>query len=497
MAMEDSACLALSETQSEGIEVERAEVVDVAGDLPAFCRLTGVFSPSIGFEMRLPMDNWNQRFLMSGCGAYCGEVEPDRKGYSNSINYALKRGYAATTTDSGHQSRRTETSWAYNNPEAERLYAHAWVPLAAAASRKILEAFYGEQERYAYFSGCSNGGRTALKVAQQYPDLFDGIASGCPTVSLTEAAGIQGVFLDRTLVDAQGEPILHADKVPMLAQAVIHRCDSLDGLTDGLVSAPETCDFDPEWLKCDDDAADTGCLTLAEIDLVKKLYAGAVDSRGSSLHSGMSYGSEPYWAKSLVGTTESGKLYLADFGSNFLRYLGFEQDPGSGYSSSQFDLDRDIPKLAFMGSLYNVGQPGLMPLQESGGKLLMYQGMADPVIVYQQAVGFYRQVVSEAGTPETAQQYFRLFLIPGADHCWAMTGVAPDLFDPLMVLEQWVELGQAPDRIDAVQHSEIGSAEGLGPVLRSRPLCPYPQVARYTGSGSAYSASSFSCVASK
>jgi len=493
-AQEDSDCTALARVSFAGIQVATAEAVASAHDFPAYCRVIGKFEPSIGFEMRMPMDSWNQRFLMSGCGAYCGEVEPDRKGYANSINYALKRGYAATTTDSGHQAGRTDTSWAFNNREAERLYAHGWVPLAAAGSHLILEAFYGARERYSYFSGCSNGGRTALKVAQLYPDLFDGIASGCPTVNLTEAAGIQGVFLDRTLVDGDGELILRAEKIPMLSQAVRDRCDSLDGLTDGLVSDPKACDFDPELLKCHKDTDDIGCLTTAEVRQIRSLYAGAVDSRGKSLHYGMPYGSEPYWEKSLVGATDSGQHYLADFGSNFLRYLGFEQDPGHEYSSSQFDLDRDIPQLAFMGSLYNVGEPRLKRLQHSDGKLLMYHGMADPLIMYQQSVGFYNQVVGEAGSPEKVDEFFRLFLIPGSDHCWANTGLAPDLFDPLEVLERWVEMGQAPKRIDAIQHADTGASEGVGPVLRSRPLCPYPEISRYTGAGSAYSASSFECA---
>lgn len=495
LGMESSACSNLADTKIENVRLDTIEMVAPSEAIPAYCRLVGEISPSIGFEMRLPIQAWNQRFLVSGCGAYCGEVEPDRRGYSNSINYALKRGYAALTTDSGHQAGRTQTSWAYNNAEAEQLYAHAWVPLATAASRELLKAFYGKPERYSYFSGCSNGGRTALKVAQLYPELFDGIASGCPTVSLTDAAGIQGVFLDRTLVDARGELILQAEKIPMLAQAVVYKCDQLDGLTDGIVSTPALCDFKPESLQCEDDSGSFGCLTAVEVDLVKRLYAGAIDSQGNALHYGMSHGSEPYWATSLVGATETGRHYLAEFGSNFLRYLGLEPDPGPGYHSNQFDLDRDIAKLENAGRLFNIIEPDLDKLRESGGKLLMYQGQADPVILYQQVEEFYEAVVIEAGSAEAVNEYFRFFLIPGADHCWATTGYAPDLFDPLQVLEEWVEAGQAPDRIIALQYAEIGAAEGAGPLLRSRPLCRYPQVARYTGHGSAYSAQNFVCVA--
>lgn len=487
-------CAAIAAAPPPGVQVNTTEVVTDREDLPAFCRVAGVIAPSVGFEMRLPVENWNGRFLMSGCGAFCGSVDADRKGYANSINYALRRGYAATTTDSGHQSSRTDTSWAYNNPQAEQLYAHGWVPLAAAASRAILEAFYSERERYAYFSGCSNGGRTALKVAQLYPDLFDGIASGAPGINATYAAGVLGVFFDRTLVDKQGQLILRADKVPLLSQAVRDRCDHLDGLIDGIISDPARCDFKPESLRCADDSDTTGCLVKAELEQLEALYAGVTDSQGTSIYFGLPLGSEPYWSRWLLGATAEGKPHVTDLGTNFLRYLGFEQDPGPDYHSSEFDLDQDIPKLAATGELFNATDPDLSELQQSGGKLLMYHGLADPLTFPQESTRYYESVVKQMKPATPLDDFYRLFLIPGADHCWGVTGLAPDLFDPLQVLEQWVEQGQAPDNIEAVQHAGVGSAEGTGTILRTRPLCPYPQQARYKGAGSTFAADSFSCV---
>ena len=487
-------CVAIASSSLDGVRVDIAEVISERQDLPPFCRIAGEIEPSIGFETRLPMKDWNGKFLMSGCGAYCGEVLPDRKGYSNSVNYAVKRGYAATTTDSGHQASSTDTSWAYNNRGAEVLYAHAWVPLADAASRKLILAFYSESERYSYFSGCSNGGRTALKVAQLYPQLFDGIASGCPTINLMEAAGIQGVFLDRTLVDDKGELILRAEKIPMLSQAVRNSCDSPDGLTDGLVSDPSACDFNPETLQCADDDLAESCLTAREVEEIKRLYAGAHDSQGKALYFGLPYGSEPYWARSLVGENELGQHYLADFGTNFLRYLSFEDDPGPDYHSGLFDLDEDIPKLEEMGRLFNATSPDLSGLQRAGGKLLMYHGLADTLIMYQQSVDFYASVTNNLATAKEVREFFRLFLIPGADHCWGMTGYAPDLFDPLLVLEKWVESGEIPERIKAIQYAESSDGEGDGQVLRSRALCPYPKRGQFIGSGSPFAAENFDCV---
>ncbi|MDE0064900.1 MAG: tannase/feruloyl esterase family alpha/beta hydrolase, partial [Gammaproteobacteria bacterium] len=188
----ETRCTELPSRPPGGVRIEVAEVVRNRDDLGRFCRIAGTISPDIRFEMRAPTRDWNRRFLLSGCGGYCGELITERKGYSNSINYALKRGYAAATTDSGHRGNAIDTTWAHNNPDLEKLFAIDWVPLAAAASRALLERLYGRNERFSYFAGCSNGGRTAAKIAQEYPSLFDGIASGCGAFNLANAA-VQGV----------------------------------------------------------------------------------------------------------------------------------------------------------------------------------------------------------------------------------------------------------------------------------------------------------------
>ena len=417
----------------------------------------------------------------------------ERKGYSNSINYALKRGYAAATTDSGHRGNAIDATWAYNRPDLEKLFAIDWVPLAAAASRALLELVYGRNERFAYFAGCSNGGRTAAKIAQEYPSLFDGIASGCGAFDLANAA-VQGVWLDRTLVDADGNLILRENKLPPLAEAVRNRCDTLDGLADGIVSDPFACDFDPAELQCDIGTDEPGCLTAAEVAEVRALYDGARDGTGRRLHAGLPRGSEHYWGRWLIGPSVSGEPHVKDLGSNYLRYMGLEPDPGADYHSRDFDLDRDIPRLAGMARLYNATNPDLRRLQRAGGKLLMYHGLADALVVPQESIDYFESVVEEFGSLEAVNAFFRLFLIPGADHCWGVTGHAPDLFDPLEVLEKWVEEGVPPDRIDASQHAQVGERIGFGPLLRTRPLCSYPERARYTGEGTLDSAESFVCV---
>ena len=486
-------CTELPSAPLAGVRIETAELVVDRDDLGEFCRIRGTIAPDIRFEMRAPHRNWNGRFLLSGCGGYCGELITERKGYSNSINYALKRGYAATTTDSGHRGNAIDTRWAYDNPALEELFAIEWVPLAAAASRSLLNLLYGREERFAYFAGCSNGGRTAAKIAQEYPDLFDGIASGCGAFDLAKAA-IQGVWLDRTLVDSNGDLVLREHKLPRLAEAVRDRCDGLDGLVDGIVSDPFACEFDPAELLCDGAGGDADCLTAAEVDEVRALYDGARDSSGRHLHPGLPYGSEHYWGRWLIGPTGSGEPHVKDLGSNYLRYMGFEQDPGPDYHSRDFDLDRDIPRLAHMARLYNATDPDLRGLRAAGTRLLMYHGLADALVVPQESIEYFESVVEEFGSLEAVNEFFRLFLIPGADHCWGVTGYAPDLFDPLKVLEQWVEEGLVPERIEARQHAAVGERIGFGPLLRTRPLCPYPATARYIGEGSPDTAENFICT---
>jgi len=487
------ACTGLPDGNWEGITISVAETVRGSGDRPDYCRIIGTVAPSVGFELRLPERHWNGRFLMSGCGAYCGEILADRDGYANAINFALERGYAVAKSDSGHQGSRVRTVWAMDNPTGEVLYAHAWVPLATDAARRILRKYYGRAERFAYFAGCSNGGRTALRVAQSYPALYDGIVSGCPTIDLAGAAGLQGLWLTRVLQSADGELLLTPDKIPLLAEAVRDRCDHLDGLRDRIISRPEACDFDPASLLCEQGGDGTGCLTQAEATAAAQLYRGVIDKTGHQVYPGLPYGSEPYWQQSIVGTTNSGHWYLAELGNDFFRYLAFPDDPGADYSADDFSLEHDLAELEFSRELFNADSTDLSSFRASGGKLLLYHGLADPIIVPQQSIDYYRAVIERMGSRQTVQEFFRLFLIPGADHCWAMTGEAPDLFDPLQVIEEWVEQDKPPRQIKAYQFLDDGKRVTGRQPLRTRPLCPYPLRARYDGQGSPFVAQSFVC----
>lgn len=491
----DARCSTFALGDLPDLELRSATVEELPGRRLRYCRLAGVFAHSIGFEMRLPMQGWNQRLLLSGCGAYCGEVLPEQDGYANAINFALERGYAATITDAGHQGSRVRTDWARDDRQAEVLYAHAWVPIAASASRALVRKFYGRAERYAYFSGCSNGGRTALKVAQRYPDLFDGVVSGCPTIDLAGAAGLQGLWLDRTLIDAAGGSSLRDDKVSLLTAAVLDRCDGQDGLLDRIISQPFECDFDPGSLACPSGSAEAGCLSTSEIEAVRRLYAGVTNSQGERLYPGLPRGSEPYWITSIVATDGAGRRLLGELGNDYFRYLGFDRDPGDAYTTADFDLDRDLPLLEPMRQLFNANDTDLSAFRRAGGKLLLHHGLADPIVVPDVSIAYYERVMEASAGQAKVQDFFRLFLVPGADHCWAVAGRAPDLFDPLQVMERWVEQGVAPEYIVAYQYEDSGKIVNSRPAKRTRPLCPYPLQARYTGRGTPLEARNFVCEA--
>lgn len=496
-AADSAKCESLIEARIPGVVLSESRLLAAEGELPARCLVAGTVSPSIGFEMYLPAESWNGRFLLAGCGAFCGQSRiPRGPGYSNTVDFAIKRGYAATQADAGHQGRSsTDTTWARNDPAAQVLYAHAWVPLASAASRAIIRAYYDAGEEFSYFSGCSNGGRTAAKVAQLYPSLFHGIASGAPGINATYAAGVQGIWWDRSLVDGTGRLALTADRVPILSNAVLAQCDGADGLVDSIVSRPDDCPFDPEVLRCKNDAAPDECLTSSELEAVKKLYAGPRTSSGQQLYPGVPLGSEPYWPRWLVGPVDGTRPHIAELGTNFLRSFGLPEDPGPGYTSDKFDLDRDIPRLEVSGRLYNATNPDLSVFARTGGKLLMYHGLADALTLPVESTRYYESVVSAMGGRERLDPFYRLFLVPGMDHCWGVTGLAPDIFDPLAVLEKWVEHGEPPAQIVATQYATNDERMGHGTIVRTRPLCPYPLEAQYTGVGSVDSAQSYHCAA--
>lgn len=456
-----------------------SEVVDAAGDMPAYCRVKGTIKPTIGFEMRLPLSGWNGNYYQAGCGGFCGQLTPNTPGYANGIVESVKRGYASMHTDSGHPGvTQADSAWAVGNRQALELYAHRWIPLAHAAGLAITRSFYGRDPKYRYKVGCSNGGRTGLMAAQLYPTLFDGIIIGCPGVDMVMMGSAFGAWKLKTNRD-DSAPILTKDfirKLPYLIRAVEAQCDKLDGVVDGLIARPLACKPDYSKIKtCAKGeagaASPSDCLTAQEKQVVRQWHGGPKDSKGRKLFGGMPVGSEDYWkAWYLRPQSEAVGTQLAD---GFTRHI--VSDPKyPDFSASNFNFDTDPARLNRDFSFLNANNVDLSAFKAAGGKIIMWHGMADALVVPTQTVDYYDRVLKSMGGASKVQPFFRFFMAPGLGHCWEIPSRnAPEDFDPLAAIEDWVERGKAPDEILATPSKRQGNSLSITEIrYRPYPLQP-------------------------
>lgn len=479
-------CELLAGLKIENVNLLSATKIDATGDLPAHCRVLGYVRPAINFEIRLPAQNWNGKFYMSGCGGFCGTLDSDRPGFTNAMNYGLRRNYAVSTMDSGHWGTSVlDGRWAYNNRLAEIDWGSRAVNETAKATKVIIRAHYGDPQKKSYFVGCSTGGRMAALEAQRFPDDFDGIISGAPALDYTGLVATHFAWLVQANTGADGKDILNSAKVPMIRDAVAKQC----GDTNGLVTDPAACTFQPASLICKP-GQNSECLTEAEAKVVEKWYDGAKNSKGEQVFpGGLPKGSEPYWPLWVSGLDPVGGKLIYGFGADFLRYMAFQDDPGERYKAADFDFDKDPPRLSFMGAIYNAMNPDLSKFKARGGKMLMYHGLADPIVTPQNTLDYYAAAEKAAGG--NVADTFRLFMIPGMDHCGIPGQVGPGIteagFDPVTALEKWVEDGVAPDALPTSKVDKDGR------VLWTRPVCALPRRATYSGTGDVNNAASYRC----
>ena len=499
-----------------GAQVKEAEVlssvaIEGRGGLPAHCRVRGVIVPAINFELRLPLEDWNGKFYMAGCGGFCGGLEVERPGFANSMNYGLKRGYAAATMDGGHWgSGVTDGRWALNDRIGETDWAWRAVTETARVAKTLLHAFYGRPQSRAYFAGCSTGGRMALMEAQRFPADFDGIIAGAPALDYTRLVATHFAWLTQANWRDDGSEILARGKVEAVGAAVLDACDALDGATDRLIDDPRRCHWQPAALACaagksgpervagpdggrSETEAGSVCLASEEVAVLEKWYGGARDSRGSQLYpGGVPRGSEPYWPLWLTGapgTRNPPPVPL--FARDFLRYMAFAHDPGEDFDTRDFDFDRDPARLEHMAALYDAEQADLGEFQRRGGKLIVYHGWADPIVTPLRTVEYFEAVQAASGGVQSVSAFARLFMLPGFDHCGVQSGPGANDqgFDPLSALEAWVEQGVAPESILTERRDATGATQW------SRPVCAYPRVARLRPGGNAGVPGDFQCAA--
>ena len=498
----DQACASLSELALPQTRITRAESIHVNGahavpgtengiglSAPvqvhrSFCRVAGVVEPAIQFEVWMPLENWNGRFQGLGLGAFWGALP------YGGMAQSLEKGYAVGGTDTGHQSRPDDGTWAMSGGVLNTVivadWAHRGIHEMTVKSKAIVEKLYGRPAQHSYFTGCSSGGYQALTEAQRYPTDYDGILAGAPANYLTHLQAAQLSFGLSMHVDPAANIEKPIDKLPMLHKAVLDTCDAPDGAKDGLIENPAACRFDPAELACKGNDAAT-CLTPPQVQAVKRIYTDIRRSDGTKIFPGFPHGSELNW--NLMGGNYLGSTGQVAFAEKFYRYFVF-QDPNWSYAT--MNLERDVAYAdQHMGKLMNSIDADLRPFRDRGGKLLQYHGWADWGITPYSSIDYFNTVVSTVGgstsdaAREEVQKFHRLFLMPGVSHCRG--GEGPDTFDGLGALVAWVERGEAPARIEAAKVVD-------GQPVRTRPLCPYPQVARYNGSGSIDAAASFECV---
>ena len=466
----------------------KTEVAKLTPDSPDACMVEGYVTPNIGIRMALPLTGWNGRFFQGGCGGSCGNAR------LSWCDEPITRGYACLSTDMGHTSGGLDWTWADNNLQAMADFGFRATHRATLAGKAIVEAYYHSAPKFSYFQGCSTGGRQAMVAAQNFPWDFDGIIAGAPAINWTGAGmGLWwNVMANRR---KGGGQILQEADIRLLHAAVVEKCDALDGLKDGIIGDPRECKFDPAVLQCKTENA-SACLSPEKVEAVRKIYAGPHTSDGKPLYTGSAQpGSELNWLAPYIGVDGKPAVY-AGFIGNQWQFAGFSPSPGPSWDPARFDFDKDYQRLGLVEPLLSGSNPDLRKFKARGGKLIGYQGYDDQSIVPLNFIDYYETATRTMGGLSQTQDFFRLFMIPGMNHC--LGGVGADAVNYLDYLEKWVENGQAPDIMIGTHVKAVAGATRsmLFPIPAekvefTRPHFPYPAQARYKGSGNPNDAANF------
>lgn len=471
------ACESLAERVSPTASITLAKIIDrgrftptgstqTLAKLPPFCRVVAHLSPSddsnIGAEIWLPTSGWNGKLLAVGSGGWGGTIAYE------AMAGALRRGYATSATDDGNTGQGAR--FISGHPQKFVDFAYRAEHETILEAKGLIQAFYGRETRHAYWYGCSGGGREGLIQAYRYPEELDGIIAGDPANMRRNAWALW--LAAQTFKDPAAT--IPPAKYPMIHRAVLDACDANDGLRDGLISEPASCHVDFEILRCK--AADAAnCLTPRQVQSAQAMISPATTPAGQVLFPRLEPGTELRWDR-LAGGPSPAELFLDQF-----RYVVY-QDPNWDWRS--FDLERDAARANAVDKDIDELDPHLAAFARHGGKLLIYHGWADQQVAPGSSIEFYQSALELSADSARSSDWIRLFMVPGMGHCTG--GEGPDTFDKVSLIEHWVEEGKAPARIVAA-HSTAGKID------RTRPLCPYPQVARYNGTGSIDEASNFTC----
>jgi feruloyl esterase len=488
-ATPNKSCESLSAFKTPEIVSISARVVAATADTPHHCRVVGMIKPEVAFEVNLP-DRWNRRFYMSGNGGLAGQpvdapMNPER-------DTVLTNGFVMARTNTGHDNRKEPSgTFILSNPQKAIDYAYRAVHVTADTAKKIAIEYYAKPISFSYWNSCSNGGRQGLLEAQRFPEDFDGIVANAPWVDQTGFT-IGAIWNQKALTEVP----VPLEKIALVAQRAMAKCDEVDGLKDSLIDDPRKCSFDPtrDVPACSAGADSPDCLTPPQAATLKKIYGGPV-SKGKAFSGGFMVGSEQIttgangamasaWANAIIATQPDAKPADFNLAEGVFKYLVLDP-PQPNYDTLSLDFDNAPGTVTRWSKLADAKDADLSKFSKRGGKLIMTYGWADQILQPLMGVNYYESVMAK---DRRAADFARLFMVPGMTHCEG--GIGPDRNDAVTAVIDWVEKGKAPDQI-------IASKVTNGQIVRTRPLCPYPQVARYKGQGSIDDAANFSCVAPK
>ncbi|WP_250475220.1 tannase/feruloyl esterase family alpha/beta hydrolase [Caballeronia sp. GAFFF1] len=485
------ASLDISDVGGAGSSITSATVTaaTINGATVNFCTVKGTLAPSNTFEVALPVDSWTQRFAELGCGGLCGNLSDPTKQSSFSFSYTCplvqQGGFVTAATDMGHSGQ--DSSWT-TDPQKQADFAYRGQHITTLAAKKLIQTYYGQAQKYSYFVGCSDGGREALMAAQRYPSDYNGVVAGAPAAHFQVQNSLYhgwSVESNSTTGTSAGKAVLYADKAAVLHKAVVAACGGQSGAPDGLIADPRTCHFDPATIQCGANASDTSsCLTAAEVATATKIYTGPTDATtGVRMLAGApQYGSEVNWPGVELPTSKSTDApvpvtslfsYMIVSGAYNLIFTGSPTTPNIdtfGYRDASFYpnyLQANHP-------LNDATNPDLSAFKKAGGKLILWHGWADQHISPLFTIAYYQAVQNTMGAA-SASEFTRLYLVPGVGHCGGGEGF-PNI-DLVSQITGWVEHGSSPNAVMTYQ------TDSSDKVTATRPVYPYPAVAKYTGSG--------------
>lgn len=477
-----------------------------------YCRVTGYVEPMVKFEVRLPLTGWTQRFVQTGCGGLCGSL--NIRLINTDGCYPANHGeMVLASTDMGHTGGM-DGKFGERDYRLRIDFAYRGVHVTTLAAKALIRAYYGQSAKYSYFAGCSDGGREALMEAERFPEDFNGITAGAPAMNFTTQNTFYHGWNAVKNASVNGQPILTADKLPILHKAVLQACDASDGLKDGLISDPLSCRFDPAILECKARQDEKTCLTHTQVQAVRDIYSGAHDAEGNKLVlSGPLPGSELAWLGVFVPRAGETRIMSSIISTSSLKYLVYEENPLADYTLADLKFSRkSFLETTQLHGLYDATDPDLSNFANSGGKLILWHGLADPHISPLNTIAYYMAMNEVMGKAKLLT-FARLYLFPGGYHCEG--GEGPFTFDLMSAIMAWVERGDAPFAIiashlpEALSESIAGvpnvmtgrlpvavdPQEAAGGALkadRTGPVFPYPLTAVYRGSGSINDVNSFS-----